>query len=248
MGIKEDVNELLDADLGLDELENDDSKDEDKDQDKDLDQDKDKDKGDTDEAAETLRRSIEESYDTPPKEEKAEKKDEKQTKLEIGDETFFTGDVDALEDLIKNPKGFNDLLNAIYKKAVEAGHNKSVESVLRSLPETIKNQVIQHITVTTSVKEFYQNNEDLVPYKKTVGAIANQVSSTRPDLPLPKIMELTAKLARKKLNLIEKAKDQGGDKNKGKQFPNKPTGSRSSRIKEEPTGLDKEIDDMLKIL
>ena len=257
MGLKEDVSALLDEDLGLNDLDDEDLKKDDEqvddpneDQDDGKKDDKDDKEDDSDEAMETLRRSIEESHEPIAKEKKDETEDKKPAKFELNDENFFSGSVDDLEDLIKDPKGFNAILNQVYKKGAEVTHNKAVESILRSMPETIKNQVIQHITLTTATENFYRDNPDLSKYKKTVGAIATQVAAARPDLPLPKLLEVTEKLTRKKLNLIKKAteNDKGGDK-KGSAFPKKPSGTRSGKSKDdEPTGLKKEIGDMLSVL
>lgn len=198
-------------------------------------------------SVEALRRSIEDSYEEPVK--KTEKKDEeKPSKFELNDESFFTGDVDKLQDLVNNPKGFNDLLNSIYKKAAEVGFTKATERVLRSMPEVIKAQITQQITLQTGVEKFYSDNKDLQPYKKTVAAVASQVAAARPDLPLPQLFKVTEQIARKKLNLIKKVEDKGGGEKKGTSFPKKPSGTRGKGEDKTPTGLSKEIDEMLKAI
>ena len=131
---------------------------------------------------------------------------------------------------------------------METGHSKAVESIMRSFPELVKSQIVQQITVRTAVEKFYTKNEDLVPYKKTVAAIANQVASKYPDQPLDKIFELTGKVARKHLKLKDKAMERDNGKGGDGKFPKKPSGPRAKGSEKAPEGMVKEIGDMLDAL
>jgi hypothetical protein len=198
------------------------------------------------ESADILRQSIEASYaegvdkGTKP----VKKEDKNEQTVEIGEEKFFEGSVEQLEEIVTDPVKFNGLLNNIYRKAVEKGHNMAVESALRSMPDVVKSQVVQQANLNRAVTQFYEENDDLVPYKQTVAAIATRVASENPQLPLAKVFEVTSTLARKKLMLAAKAKGDGGDKGGKPRFPKKPAGNRGGK-QEDLSGQAKEIDDML---
>lgn len=203
---------------------------------------------DNDESIDALRQSIEDSYDDTPAKKKVDTDD--RTKIgEIADETFFSGDADELEDLIKDPKTFNKLLNDVYRKGVEISNTRSNESMLLAAPGIIKQQVSEQIALQRSVTRFYETNEDLVPYKKTVAAIANKVASENPEFTLKEVFKETEKLSRARLKLAKKASE---NNDKGKRFPSKPNGRRNTagdKIKDEhKSSMTNQIDDMLDAL
>lgn len=211
--------------------------------DPDLDPDED-DELDPDESIDALRQSIEDSYDDTPSQKKVDTDDNKQT-LEIADETFFSGSADDLEELTKDPAAFNKLLNSVYRKGVESSNTRITENFLRSAPEIVKRQVVEHLAIQKSVTQFYTDNKDLIPYKKTVAAIVNKVASENPDFSLKEVLKETEKISRAKLKLTKKASDNDGKT--GNKFPKKPGGGDRRVVKKgnQTTGMEKEIDDML---
>lgn len=196
-----------------------------------------------DESVETLRKSVEEAYSTPVP--KKEEKEDKPSALEIKEETFFTGTSDDLEDLTRDPKAFNALLNSIYKKATEQGHSLAIESFMKSAPQIMKTQVAHHVAMKGAIDNFYAENEDLVPYKKVVAGLATKIAAANPELTFPKLLKATEQVARKKLSLMKKTEE--GDKNKGPKFPRTPSGKRVGS-KSELSGMAKEIEEMEKAL
>lgn len=196
--------------------------------------------------ADVLRQSIEESY-TPPAAPKTEEDKISEESFTIGDETFFDGDADKLDELVRDPKAFNGLLNNIYKKAVAVGHDMAVKNFMKNTPEIVKTHVSQQIAIKSAVETFYSENQDLLPFKMTVGAFAKKIATERPDLSLPKVLDAAEKFARKKLNLPKDVEGEKSNKGKEPRFPKTPKGPRGAP-KGEEKGIAKEIDDMLNAL
>ena len=205
---------------------------------------------DPSESLDSLRKSIEESYGgSTTKEEKVNnKKDE--DKLEIEDAVFYNGDEDALDALVRDPKAFNTFMNGIYKKAVETALGIVDNRVISRIPAVTKDMVSQQLSVRAAAEKFYQENEDLIPFKNTVGAFAAKVAKSNPQMKLDKVLENAEKLARKHLSLPKNPEGKVKDKEKGAEprFPKKPTGDRGNTQGNKLTGMEKEIDDMLKVM
>lgn len=202
---------------------------------------------DPEESIDVMRKSIEASFEDLDEKPKSKEKEKETPTLEIGDEQFFSGTEEDLENLVSDPKAFNTMLNNIYKKGVEKAHTLAVENILRSAPDIIKTQIVQQMTLTRAVTKFYDDNKDLVPYKKTVASIANQLAAKYPDAPLPKILAATEQLARKRLQLKKTVENK--DEDKGGRFPKKPQGRRpGERSTDDLKGIDKELDEMSKAL
>lgn len=192
--------------------------------------------------SEVLRKSIEESYSSTTPVTKPEKKDEQNT-IELGDEKFFSGDADALDGMLRSPEEFNKFIGDVYKKAVKKGYDLAMENTAKSVPEMVKPVISSHLTVREAVSEFYKNNDDLLPYKQTVSAIAVKIAKENPGQPLAKILNAAEKFARQRLSLPKKQ-----EQSKGPNFP-KTSGKSDRRSKEEPlTGVSKELDEMMQAL
>jgi len=119
-----------------------------------------------------------------------------------GEPMDFIGDED-LDDILADKDKFNGVLTKIV--------TTSMENILRSMPQVVNAQVKQQQTFQTYVDEFYKENEDLAPVRKTVGAVANEVHSEHPDWKLNQIFEETAARTRKMLGLKAKALGKGED-------------------------------------
>lgn len=207
---------------------------------------------DPDESIEALRKGIEESFDEKDSKPSGSSKEKKETTLELEDQEFFSGSQDDLDAVTSDPRAFNTMLNNIYKKAVEKGHSLAVENIMRSAPDIIKSQIVQQLTITRAVTKFYDDNKDLAPYKKTVASIANAVAAKYPDQPLPKILAVTEKLARQRLQLKKQAEERDNNSNNSSndaRFPKKPKGGRASDNSNNGlSGLEKELDEMSKAI
>jgi hypothetical protein len=111
----------------------------------------------------------------------------------------------------------------------------------RGIPGVVAQQVQQVTTLRSAVDQFYVENEDLLPIRKTVGAVANQVVAEHPDWQLPQIFEESAKRTRKLMKLNPKKKTKKvvtpSFAKKGKKSSRKP--------KPKVSKLQREIDDVI---
>ena len=137
---------------------------------------------------------------------KAPKTEVPQTEAPISDEDFLDG-VD-LDDLTRDPAEFNKLLNKIYKRALEQARNevkRHSETVVRAIPDIVKN----NIAITARLKQvhdkFYEDNKDLVPWKKVVGTIFEEFIAENPDRTYEELLPKVAEEARKRLELHKRA-------------------------------------------
>ena len=112
----------------------------------------------------------------------------------------FIGEED-LDEILSDKSKFNAFLSNVVNQV----QTSTVENVYRNLPQMVQTQVSSQQKITTYVDEFYKANEDLLPVRKTVGAVANEVASEHPEMQLEQIFEETEKRVRTMLGLAKKA-------------------------------------------
>jgi hypothetical protein len=133
----------------------------------------------------------------------------------------------------------NKAFNAVYKEAVQ-----TVTGKVKSLSSTVYQRVVAALEVKAAAEKFYEDNEDLVPFKTLVGNVFTNVKSDNPDASLDKIMKITAEKSREALKLPKK-KD---NRRKAPKLPRKKgsSGKVTEEITEDP--LQDEINSMDKAL
>lgn len=112
----------------------------------------------------------------------------------------FVGDGDV-DEIVDNKDKLNLLLNTVYAAAIEQANKSAYERMLTSIPEIITGHINRNAIVSNMVKEFYDNNPDLVSVKRTVGAIANDIHAQDPGKTLEEVFDAAAKQTRKVLGL-----------------------------------------------
>lgn len=205
---------------------------------------------DPSESMDTLRKSIEESYSgpAPVSSEKKEQKKDDEDAVTVEDYEFYKGNEDDLDALVRDPKAFNAFMNGIYKKAIETTLGFVNKGIAQKIPGITKEMVSQQLTVRNAADKFYQDNEDLIPFKNTVGAFASKIAKENPTMTLDNVLKNAEKFVRKHLSLPKDTENKGNDKGAGPRFPKKPTGNRGNAQVDKLTGQAKEIDDMLKVM
>jgi hypothetical protein len=174
------------------------------------------------------------------------KKEEEPLKFEDQD---FVGDLD-LDDLTHDKTVLNKLLNAVYSKGVTDSKKIATEKVLNSIPDIVKH----NLTILTSLKEvsdnFYNENKDLVPFKRVVAAVFEEVASKNPDKKYGELMELVGPEVRTRLALHKQAvKEEKKEEERKPRLPNAKGGPRHSpETKPNTSAISNEIAEMNKAL
>ena len=157
----------------------------------------------------------------------------------------FVGDLD-IDDITENKESLNKLLNTVYSKGISDSRRIVGEGILRSIPETVRN----NLTLISALKEtsdkFYEDNKDLVSFKKVVAAVFEDLASQNPNKPYNEVITLVAPEVRKRLELHERAVV-----SPDKDSPRLPTsrgGPRPASGKPNISPLHSEIDEMNKSL
>ncbi len=187
-----------------------------------------------------------------------EKKEEE--KVATPDPVDFIGDI-KLDDLLDTKEGLNKLLNLVYNAGIKISADdlansrdgfvrSAVEESARKLPGMITNHVTRQSTVNDLVDDFYRENEDLIKFKQTVSAAANQVHAEHSDWQISDIFKEAAVVTRKSLGLPTKStEDNKDDKNNRERNPAfvKDAGKSRSNTSINLKGVAKEIDDLINI-
>lgn len=196
----------------------------------------------------TERKNTEEIAEKSRKdEEERRKKDDEPLKL---DEQDFIGDLD-LDDLTRDKTAFNKILNAVYTKGVNDSRKLASEGVLRSIPDIVRNNIEIVSSLKRASEDFYTTNKDLVPFKKVVATVFEEVASSNPGKSYSDLMKLTAPEARNRLGLKTQAlKEERPFNNERKppKLPGKKAGVRPFGQKPNLTPMQKEIDSMNSVL
>ena len=172
------------------------------------------------------------------------------TNAPISDEDFLA-DAD-LDEITRDPKAFNTLLNNIYKKAVETVRGevrKGNESIMRSIPDITKNTIAVQTALKKASDEFYAENKDLEPFKKVVGVVFEEIASANPDKSYSEVLKEVGVETRKRLELTQKTvTDTKNKKGDPPPLPRK-KGERVKDInKPDLTPMQKELEAMNKVI
>lgn len=145
-----------------------------------------------------LRQQVEDSQ-----KEKAPKTKAPTTAVPIEEIDFVGEDVD-LDELTRDRKVFNALLNKVHRMGVES-QRKTQEATLRGIPDIVKSNVTIQATLKKKVETFFDENKDLQPFKKVVSAVYEELAAENPDWKIDRMFTEVGKEARKRLELHRKA-------------------------------------------
>lgn len=114
---------------------------------------------------------------------------------EVAPEEWITAD--QFDELSSTPEGLNQLLNQVYKKAVDKGRELALSQTLPAARAEMQSQ----LTVYSKAMQFYTENPDLSVHKSYVSSVATRLASEHPDWDVDKIYQETASQARSGLQL-----------------------------------------------
>lgn len=174
----------------------------------------------------------------------SEKKEE--VKLELSEQDFI-GEVD-FETVTTDPQEFNKLLNKIYQKAVRDASKLTTEGVLKSIPTVVSENIKVTQQLTALHNAFYDQNKDLVPFKKVVALTYEEIASSNPKKSPAEIIKLVAPEVRKKLNLKAVAASTTKKLTPVPKLPSKAAKAGSVNTKPQTKGLESEISSMMEAI
>lgn len=158
------------------------------------------------------------------------------------DHNFLDGlDID---EVLSSSENLNKLLLSVYNRGLQESMRMARENWTGEAPNLVREHITQHMTMRELVDGFYSTNPDLQNAKKTVGAIANEVSQENPNLTLDEVFAEAAKRTREVLGLPPQAIQQQQSAVK----PNLPSRRQPGNRRNGTnvlTGVAKEIDDLL---
>ncbi len=231
-----------------------DSKDLDIDKDKDLDKDKDNDKDkyepdDKDKIIEDLRVRLAEKEAIKKESKKESEEDPFADDLLTFETQDFIGEED-LDDIVRDKDMFNKLLNSVYSKGVTDARKLTSEKVLLSIPDIVRNNIEIVTNLKKMSEQFYESNKDLVPFKKVVATVFEEIAAENPDKTYNALMDLVGPETRKRLDLHNKVSEDKRSTNKDKtpRLPEKKNSQRSVLEKPETSSLQDELDAMNKVI
>ncbi|MCK5603343.1 hypothetical protein KAR91_15775, partial [Candidatus Pacearchaeota archaeon] len=131
----------------------------------------------------------------PPKDEKEE---EKKTRPKDVNELFGELSFDEI-------MGDKDLFVGFLQNVMSMATENSVERVATTMPQFVMNQMQQQKVLTDATDSFYSANKELVPHKKVVAMLTNEVVQEHQDWSLEKVLVETADRSYKLLNLKKEA-------------------------------------------
>jgi len=181
-----------------------------------------------------------------------EKEKKKNEPLKLEDQDFI-GDQD-IEDIIHDKDTFNKLLNSVYTKGVNDSKKISTEDILSSIPDIVKHNLNLLTLLKETSDKFYNDNKDLVPFKRVVAAVFEDIAAQNPDKKYTELMNLVAPEARKRLDLHKQVMREGKNKNGGEKkgggprLPNAKSNLKHSLQKSNSSSLESEISEMNKLL
>lgn len=148
---------------------------------------------------------------------------------------------DDIDDIVSS----KELFNAAISKAIMAAEERAVQKILVSIPNIVMKQTQQQAMIKQATDDFYKENPDLEPVKKTVAAVASEIYSTNPQLSITDIFKQSAEKTREILGIRKQAMRVVNEQGRSPELVKKTQGN---RVKTKPAGLDKmqqELADLL---
>jgi hypothetical protein len=166
------------------------------------------------------------------------------------DELDFLGD-EEVDDLLSDKKSLNALLNKVFLKGAEMTKKQMLKNrheILQSLPTMVKTNIVTLESVRKASEDFYKNNPDLEPFRKTVATMFEEVATEHPDWTHEKLLKASEKMTREKLGIEKKANPQPEPKPKSPPLPRKRSQHRQTNNPEPSDPMLAEIEAMEKSL
>lgn len=178
------------------------------------------------------------------------KVEEKKVEPPVIEEQDFVGEID-LDEVTREPKELNKLLNNIYRKA----RTDSEQALIQKLPELVSTHVEIVNTLKKTSEDFYRANEDLKSFPKVVKVVFDDLVQQNPNRTYEDVMKDVATETRKRLGLAEpkakeEVKEEPKKESKAPKLPSKESGAGrpGSKSETESDTLQSQIEEMNKAI
>ena len=124
----------------------------------------------------------------------------------------FLGEVD-LDELTMNKDALNAILNKVYIAARKEARKEAIterQGILMDIPSIVKNNIEIVTSLKKASEDFYENNPDLVPFKKVVSTVFDEIVGKDPNRSYQEILKEIGPEVRKRLDLKKEAIKQSG--------------------------------------
>lgn len=148
---------------------------------------------------------------------------------------------EEFEEAIGSAASFNRILNRVF----QSGREAAIRDARRVASQTANREV----SYANTVQRFYEENEDLTPFRDYVAVVARKVQAENPDMDLQALLNETASRARKTLKMTERAEgiEERRKKTGGKGSFAPAGGGRRRPAKDTRSEQQKQIDDLLPV-
>lgn len=134
-------------------------------------------------------------------------KDKKDKKSDKETEPVEFVSQEEFEDALSSAKNLNTLLTKVATTAADEGQRRGYEQAIRETPALVDKLTGDTLSLREAVRDFLDVNKDLIPVRKFVGVITNELKAENPDWPLNKLFDEAGKVVRERLKLSKVAKD-----------------------------------------
>jgi hypothetical protein len=148
--------------------------------------------------------------------------------------------------LFESPEEFEQMLTnpELFHKKATAIRDAAVEQVLGSVPILVGQMVQQALEVRETVRDFYEGNKDLIPFKPFVALVAQEIAAAEPELKRGEVFAKTATEVRKRLAIKANSTEPTPPAPRAPGLPGARTGTRAPGAPE-LKGLEKDIFDTI---
>ena len=151
-------------------------------------------------------------------------------------EVSFLGEEDDIDSYLNDKTKLNGLLVKVYNKALaDAGTQFN-----GNVPSVVVEQIQKHMILKEGIDEFFSANKDLVPVRKTVGAITNEIVAEHDDWTLKEVLVETEKRSRETLGIKKKVET---TRERNPALVDK--GSSRKKVTDQRSPVQKEVDDLI---
>lgn len=130
------------------------------------------------------------------------------------EEQDFIGEID-LDEVSRDPKEFNKMLNKVYSKGV-ADSRLEFKNYNKSTLERVPSLVSDTVSIQQKLKDltdnFYKENKDLMKFKKVVSVVFDEMVAENPNDPYDKVLSGVGPEVRKRLELKKTEKKSKDDR------------------------------------